>query len=101
MYCFKGKGLESNLYCSLFHRASVRFNKKKQLKVFFYRIKFRGCYFIMGTIVILVTATFPLLPYLGTYKPLLAFLDTLYLEYALSLDLQWAQSFNRQKGEFN
>jgi hypothetical protein len=52
----------------------------------------------MGTIVILVTATFPLLPYLGTYKPLLALWDTLYLEYALSLDLQKAQSFNRKKG---
>jgi hypothetical protein len=32
-----------------------------------FRIKFRGCYFIMGTVVIIITATFPLLPFLGQF----------------------------------
>lgn len=30
------------------------------------RVKFRGCYFAMGTIVIIFAATFPALPYLGS-----------------------------------
>ena len=32
-----------------------------------FRVKFRGCYFAMGTIVIIFAATFPALPYLGEY----------------------------------